>query len=150
MDDQTALREYLAEQDVTCPNCGYNLRGLSASKCPECGSAPDIHEIRPNTKVPWYDLFLPFWISLVMIFLGAGMFLWYNFPTQLLPNRRGLVLASVLASTLIPLVLLIGFRSWPALQKPGTKGRIHAWIYTSPASVFLGIWIMVYVLTLIQ
>ena len=30
------LREYLAERDAPCPNCGYNLRGLTTRSCPEC------------------------------------------------------------------------------------------------------------------
>jgi len=31
--------------DVTCPLCGYNLRGLTEARCPECGSRfhwPDV------------------------------------------------------------------------------------------------------------
>jgi hypothetical protein len=31
------LRDYLADADVECPGCGYNLRGLTGSVCPECG-----------------------------------------------------------------------------------------------------------------
>ena len=30
------LSHFLAENDVPCPHCGYNLRGLTASVCPEC------------------------------------------------------------------------------------------------------------------
>jgi DNA-directed RNA polymerase subunit RPC12/RpoP len=37
--DAELLRSYLAERDVPCPKCGYNLRGVEQSKCPECGSA---------------------------------------------------------------------------------------------------------------
>lgn len=33
----SGLREYLAERDVLCPFCGYNLRGLQDAVCPECG-----------------------------------------------------------------------------------------------------------------
>src|ERR1044071_7129464 len=33
----SGLHEYLAERDAPCPGCGYNLRGLSADTCPECG-----------------------------------------------------------------------------------------------------------------
>lgn len=31
------LREYLAGHDARCDGCGYNLRGLLAARCPECG-----------------------------------------------------------------------------------------------------------------
>jgi hypothetical protein len=30
---------------VTCPACGYNLTGLSQSRCPECGSAFTLDEL---------------------------------------------------------------------------------------------------------
>lgn len=38
--------------DVFCPECGYNLRGLSSNRCPECGDAVD--ELRHGTsRIPW-------------------------------------------------------------------------------------------------
>lgn len=30
------LHAFLADRDVPCPHCGYNLRGLQAGVCPEC------------------------------------------------------------------------------------------------------------------
>jgi hypothetical protein len=33
------LPVFLAERDVACPSCGYNLRGLREARCPECGEA---------------------------------------------------------------------------------------------------------------
>ena len=33
-----ALAAVLAERDVTCPACGYTLRGLRQAGCPECGA----------------------------------------------------------------------------------------------------------------
>jgi hypothetical protein len=35
----SALRVFLAERDVSCPHCGYNLRGLQSTVCPECRHA---------------------------------------------------------------------------------------------------------------
>lgn len=32
----SVLRAFLADRDVPCPHCGYNLRGLQAGVCPEC------------------------------------------------------------------------------------------------------------------
>src|SRR5262245_60284030 len=30
------LIRYLADRDVSCPGCGYNLRDLTRDRCPEC------------------------------------------------------------------------------------------------------------------
>ena len=35
--DAEFLRHYLADRDAACANCGYNLRGLTNDRCPECG-----------------------------------------------------------------------------------------------------------------
>jgi DNA-directed RNA polymerase subunit RPC12/RpoP len=35
--DSNLLREYLADRDVPCPQCAYNLRALTGDTCPECG-----------------------------------------------------------------------------------------------------------------
>src|SRR5438132_695036 len=32
------LRAYLAERDVPCESCGYNLRNALGVRCPECGA----------------------------------------------------------------------------------------------------------------
>ena len=31
------LLDFLADHDASCPVCGYNLRGISTPRCPECG-----------------------------------------------------------------------------------------------------------------
>ena len=33
---------YLAGRDAPCPRCGYNLRGVESSRCPECGGALEL------------------------------------------------------------------------------------------------------------
>jgi hypothetical protein len=33
------MQRFLAGRDVPCPACGYNLRGLEGSACPECNEA---------------------------------------------------------------------------------------------------------------
>lgn len=38
-DADGALRGFLAQRDVACPGCGYNLRGLTDPRCPECHQA---------------------------------------------------------------------------------------------------------------
>lgn len=43
-DPQTLmLREYLAQRDAPCPDCGYNLRGLETLQCPECGETLELN-----------------------------------------------------------------------------------------------------------
>lgn len=36
-DERDLLRTYLQDRDVPCPACGYNVRNLTATRCPECG-----------------------------------------------------------------------------------------------------------------
>ena len=38
-DELACLHHYLRTRDEPCPRCGYNLRHLQNSACPECGSA---------------------------------------------------------------------------------------------------------------
>jgi hypothetical protein len=47
------LKQYLANRDVHCPECGYNLRGLEDVCCPECGYGFDDITVRQfGRKVP--------------------------------------------------------------------------------------------------
>lgn len=39
MTDDELLRQFLADRDVPCAQCGFNLRGLGGPACPECGMA---------------------------------------------------------------------------------------------------------------
>ncbi|HLO42059.1 MAG TPA: hypothetical protein VK176_13620 [Phycisphaerales bacterium] len=36
MPSESDLATFLADRDVLCPSCKYNLRGLKESRCPEC------------------------------------------------------------------------------------------------------------------
>ena len=65
-DDAQDLRNYLATRDAACPSCGYNLRGLTSDRCPEC------HQeiaLRVSLVEPRLGLFL---IGVVGWALGAG------------------------------------------------------------------------------
>ncbi len=42
--DQNAA--YLAERDVPCPKCGYNLRGIRGARCPECAHPIELDQLR--------------------------------------------------------------------------------------------------------
>ena len=37
---------YVSRNAFNCPTCGYNMAGLSATKCPECGAEFTIDQLR--------------------------------------------------------------------------------------------------------
>ncbi len=39
-------------EDLYCPHCGYNLRGLTSGRCPECGNACDLATMS-RSEIPW-------------------------------------------------------------------------------------------------
>jgi len=39
------LAAYLADRDLACPYCQYNLRGAPSERCPECGEALDLDRL---------------------------------------------------------------------------------------------------------
>lgn len=53
------LRQLLADRDVDCPVCRYNLRGLRSDHCPECGAHLDLRVGSIDLKLgPWLGLLL--------------------------------------------------------------------------------------------
>ncbi len=49
---QTRLRRYLADRDVPCPRCEYNLRGLKSDTCPECGEPLSYTKVKRGLPRP--------------------------------------------------------------------------------------------------
>lgn len=49
--EEAAIVRLLAERDEPCPKCGYNLRGIGSSKCPECGEAVTFRVVRDDLIV---------------------------------------------------------------------------------------------------
>lgn len=50
-----AMNETLPEAQADalyCPHCGYDLRTLATSACPECGGAVDVEELK-KSQIPW-------------------------------------------------------------------------------------------------
>jgi hypothetical protein len=65
-----SLRAFLAERDVPCPGCGYNLRGTQDCVCPECGGPIELAITRSAAGRGWLLLLL---LALGWVTLAAGM-----------------------------------------------------------------------------
>jgi len=47
-----AIDPTFAVQQLYCPECGYDLRGIESPRCPECGQAIDRAALR-QSQIPW-------------------------------------------------------------------------------------------------
>jgi hypothetical protein len=55
--DDDALIHWLADRDVPCPLCNYNLRALTTPRCPECGNDLRLSVISTDRSAkPWITL----------------------------------------------------------------------------------------------
>lgn len=70
------LRSFLAQRDVPCPVCRYNLRGAGSDRCPECGARLDLRVGSIDLKLgPWllavFAVALPMGFSAVVATIAA-------------------------------------------------------------------------------
>lgn len=65
-----ALIAFLSDRDEPCPACGYNLRGVEASQCPECGGPLRLSLARRQRLGGWAPLLL---LVFGWLFLAGGM-----------------------------------------------------------------------------
>lgn len=49
---RSLLRRYLADHDVPCPRCEYNLRDLESDSCPECGEPLSYTKVKRGLPRP--------------------------------------------------------------------------------------------------
>ena len=61
------LQSFLADRDTPCPGCGYNLRGLPDSTCPECGIPIELSIANRDPLWSWHRLIACAWSSLVLL-----------------------------------------------------------------------------------
>lgn len=93
---QPVLGQFLADRDVPCPRCRYNLRGVASEACPECGWAL-ILMLRDRGLARYARLALAMaflWASLVGGFISVQS--WKLIDTQYrdLLARRSAIAAS--------------------------------------------------------
>lgn len=64
------LRSFLADRNVPCPVCRYNLRGIDRAECPECGARIDLRVGSIDLKLgPWLVCVLA--VAVPMGFVGV-------------------------------------------------------------------------------
>jgi hypothetical protein len=116
------LVEFLGERDVACPGCGYNLRGVSGARCPECARGLSLVIERPGMAPPvrltmtvvLLQLAMACWSVIVWIVFLAGPtrgvrvvpWMWLELAKQLL----------ILAPLVVLVCWYVAFRSRGGVQ----------------------------------
>ncbi len=79
--EETKLDGHAAiELDIYCQKCGYNLRGLTAERCPECGRS--LEGLRsPVSLIPWVHRreigrLRAYWKTVWLVMFRQGQFCW--------------------------------------------------------------------------
>jgi hypothetical protein len=60
------LAELVATRDVPCPGCGYNLRGITSTRCPECNQPLTLTVGLAERKLAWFV------VGIAGLAMGAG------------------------------------------------------------------------------
>jgi hypothetical protein len=71
------LKAFLAERDVSCPRCQYNLKGLEKLVCPECGEPLDlaiVASVKKKRPSPWLrQATHPAFVFAALMLAGIGL-----------------------------------------------------------------------------
>lgn len=77
------LAAYLRERDEECPGCGYNLRDLTGTRCPECNQELVLRVGLAEPRMAWFVT------GVVGISMGLGFSLMVSIWAGLVFMRRG-------------------------------------------------------------
>lgn len=134
MDDAATLREYLADRDVPCPSCSYNLRGLATPACPECNQTLVLAVRLAEPK-------LAAWIAgLIALCCGAGFSGLLFVYATLRSFLDGFITGSgeFFAVTLGPLALFLPLLvAWVRGRR-----RVQRWSPAAKVAVAAGLWLL--------
>ncbi len=73
------LKLLLAARDIPCPVCGYNLRAIASTNCPECGATLDLRVGSTDLKLgPWLAALLGTAIPLGFATILAVLFCYFG------------------------------------------------------------------------
>lgn len=115
------LFDFIAVDDVDCPVCGYNLRGLGTDICPECGR---VFELRLGSPQLSFGLFVWLLAPLIMASGLTIIIIALMAATGSLPSRRewgiyAIAVLGLLTAVVAPMIYSVRtsfFRARRALQ----------------------------------
>lgn len=135
------LRSYLADADEPCPRCGYNLRQLHSSRCPECGSELTLVLGLTEPRLAAYLTTVGVWC----FGLGASTFLSVIAlafaPMSWWSNAGGMFLLVLLGISALSLTLSIRRRTAMRKQKESVQWLVAG--ISAGIVVFLGFLILI-------
>jgi len=131
------LRVFVADRSVPCPGCSYDLRGLTATRCPECNQEL---VLRVGLAEPRLGAFLGALIGLATGVGFSGLLFVYFILVFSVRRRGGSPGGTFFLSTLVPFLieapvlwLLIRTRAAFTRAAPATRIIIviGAWLLTA-------------------
>jgi hypothetical protein len=133
---QRILLEFLADRDVECPNCKYNLRSLTSRRCPECGEEM---KLSVGLVEPKQAAFIAGIVGLSAGVGLCGLLLVYGLIVILVIGRQGLDFSPFFPENGIGLVihlflLSIWMRAWKRVRRmsTGTRRRLAFLCWVPP------------------
>ena len=142
------LRAYLTDRNQPCPVCGYDLRGLASSACPECGARLELRVGSIDLKLaPWLlgvlAVALPLGFTGVLAVVAAigarRSAYWTSGDWIILIGLWGLTIAYGL------ILVILSKRRPRFLRRSGTAQWRRAWLMVAVMAVIQAgmIWLMV-------
>jgi hypothetical protein len=125
----------LAQQDVPCPACGYNLRGLLRPRCPECGAEINPRLLTRSRREPSARLYR---VLEAVVLIGAilSIFLLSFRAARAIGAHDPLKIVAAIALPLIWLAVVVFWtRSRPRLAR--TPAHQQARIASAAAAALL-------------
>ena len=130
--DAEFLVHWLADRDLPCPACGYNLHGLTASACPECGRGLRLGvSLTEPALGTWIATLVPlllpagFGIILIVVYISefqnigvSGLFT--------MPVPVAWIVTHLVLSVPLSVLVLLGRRRFLKLSWPAQAGFVLA------------------------
>ena len=119
---------------MICRHCGYCLRGLESSVCPECGRAFDLHD--PNSfAFGTVNGWVSFSVAVAWVVFNAAIWIYVGAYANVLVRVGGWRLPSIVGAGHAALVLMpVPLVAWLLWQL-----RQRRWRLTHRKSTFVGL-----------